>query len=171
MLRDGRVILRRWCATDADAVFDACQDPDIQDRVPSIPRPYTREHAREFVVGESGVPGSQWAITIDDIVVGSIGLRTEDRGVGVIGYWLAPIHRGRGLATSALRLVSSHGFEDLGLARLELVIDTDNIASQRVAAAVGFACEEGPRSDAPPPEGHGGEVLVFSLRNRGPLIG
>jgi RimJ/RimL family protein N-acetyltransferase len=25
-----RVLLRRWRAEDADAVFDACQDPEVQ---------------------------------------------------------------------------------------------------------------------------------------------
>jgi hypothetical protein len=48
-LTDGRIRLRPWVATDEQAVFDACQDPDIQRWVP-ISVPYLREHARGLVL-------------------------------------------------------------------------------------------------------------------------
>jgi [ribosomal protein S5]-alanine N-acetyltransferase len=46
---------------------------------------------------------------------------------GSIGYWVAKESRGRGIATGALRLVSRWGLEEVGLPRLELVTDPENI--------------------------------------------
>jgi hypothetical protein len=39
----------------------------------------------------------------------------------------------QGVATAAVRLIAQFGFEDLGLLRLELLIDVDDLASRRVA--------------------------------------
>ena len=58
-----------------------------------------------------------------------------------MGYWLAPQARGRGYATAAVRLVARWGFDRLGLARLELFTDVDNVASQNVATRCGFRRE------------------------------
>jgi RimJ/RimL family protein N-acetyltransferase len=58
-----------------------------------------------------------------------------------VGYWLAPAHRGRGIATRATRLMARWGFSELGVGRIELTCGPDNRASQRVAERVGFARE------------------------------
>jgi RimJ/RimL family protein N-acetyltransferase len=47
-IRDGRVLLRAWTAEDADAVYRACQDQEIQ-RWTAVPQPYRLEDAVEFV--------------------------------------------------------------------------------------------------------------------------
>jgi len=60
---------------------------------------------------------------------------------GTIGYWLLPESRGRGLATRAVRIVSRWAFDVLGLARLQLLAEPSNVASQRVAERSGFQRE------------------------------
>ena len=42
------LLLRAWRSGDAEAVYRACQDPDIQ-RWTTVPRPYELHHAVEFV--------------------------------------------------------------------------------------------------------------------------
>jgi RimJ/RimL family protein N-acetyltransferase len=49
-------------------------------------------------------------------------------------------HRGRGVATAAVDLMSARAFAD-GWHRLELHIDPDNAASRRVAEKAGYAFE------------------------------
>lgn len=127
-----------------------------------IPRPYTREHARAFVGGELGL-GTQFAITEDEQVVGSIGIRTNDQAIGHIGYWCARETRGRGATTRALRLLCRHGLDALALERLELVTDPENIASQRVAEKVGFRREGVLRSHIRHPDGRRRDSVMFSL--------
>lgn len=57
------------------------------------------------------------------------------------GYWLAPQARGRGVVSTAVRLLAQWGFTKLRLARIELTCGPDNDASQRVAARCGFIRE------------------------------
>ena len=79
-----------------------------------------------------------------------------------LGYWVGEAHRGRGLATDAARQVSVAGFDDLGLARIEIVALADNIASQRVAAKLG-ALREGVSGNRVVLAGQARDAVVFSL--------
>jgi RimJ/RimL family protein N-acetyltransferase len=47
-LREGALLLRPWRAEDADAVYRACQDPEIA-RWTMVPQPYRMEHAVDYV--------------------------------------------------------------------------------------------------------------------------
>jgi RimJ/RimL family protein N-acetyltransferase len=60
---------------------------------------------------------------------------------GEIAYVVAPQARGRGLAPAAVRLLSDWAFDGLGLARLQLSIHPDNVASRRVAEKTGYRYE------------------------------
>jgi hypothetical protein len=71
-LRDDVIVLRHWRADDAEAVYNACQDLDMLRWLPAIPRPYTREDARAFVMGDIGLGPHQFAIEKDGRVIGSI---------------------------------------------------------------------------------------------------
>jgi RimJ/RimL family protein N-acetyltransferase len=47
-VRDEWLVLRPWREDDAPAVYEECQDPEIQHWIPVIPRPTlskTREHS------------------------------------------------------------------------------------------------------------------------------
>jgi RimJ/RimL family protein N-acetyltransferase len=161
-LRGEGLILRPWREDDAPAVCAACQDPEIQHWMPLIPRPYTLEDALAFVRRELDLGPHQFAIADDGRVVGSIGMRVH-AGTGHIGYWCAAELRGRGIAPRALRVLCRYGFHDLGLARLELITDPDNTASQRVAEKVGFAREGVLRSHLVHPDGRRRDSVMFSL--------
>jgi RimJ/RimL family protein N-acetyltransferase len=60
---------------------------------------------------------------------------------GEIGYMVAPVARGMGVAVRAVDLLTSWGFGELGLLRLELRIDIENTASSRVAEHAGYECD------------------------------
>jgi RimJ/RimL family protein N-acetyltransferase len=61
-----------------------------------------------------------------------------EHGEGEIGYMVTPSARGRGIAPRALELLTRWGFDELGLIRLELRIDVENPASERVAERTGY---------------------------------
>src|SRR5437660_5284568 len=63
-LRTERLLLRPFTSADADAVYRACQDADIQFYTP-VPTPYRREDAEEFVA-ETSPKG--WAEDTDFIL-------------------------------------------------------------------------------------------------------
>ena len=86
-----RVRLRPWRGDDAEAVFAACQDAEIQ-RWTEVPVPYRREHAAGFV-GE--IAAQTWAAGGGAFAVeapggdlaGAMTLFPPRDGRGVGGYW------------------------------------------------------------------------------------
>ena len=162
-LRDDAIVLRHWRADDADAVYDACQDLDMLQWLPAIPRPYTRADARAFVTGEIGLGPHQFAIEKDGRVIGSIGMTVNQNETGHVGYWCLRSERGQGIVPRALRLLARYAFEGLALGRVELITDPDNRSSQRVAEKVGFTREGVLRSHLLHPDGRRRDSVMFSL--------
>jgi RimJ/RimL family protein N-acetyltransferase len=162
-LRDGTILLRSWREDDVPALVAACQDPEMQHWLPLLPRPYHREHAESFVRGEIEPGAHSFAIEEEGRLVGSISLRVDGNETGTVGYWCLREARGRGIVPRALRLISRYGLEELGLGRVELVTDPDNVASQRVAEKVGFTREGVLRSHLLHPDGRRRDSVMFSL--------
>jgi RimJ/RimL family protein N-acetyltransferase len=164
-LRDGELVLREWTEADVPALVAACNDPEIPRWIPVIPSPYTEDDALAFIRGEiPSSPEHSFAITRDDVLVGAIGMGVNSHNYrGHIGYWVAAPARGRGICTRALTMISRWGLEELGLQRLELITDPDNVASQRVAEKVGFRREGILRSHLRHRDGLRRDSVMFSL--------
>jgi RimJ/RimL family protein N-acetyltransferase len=146
-LREGEIALRAWRQADVPAITAACQDPEIP-RWTAVPSPYTEEDARAFLAVqeadlESGRQLALAAVDSADVVLGGLGLSNFDwpDRRGEIGYWVAPEARGRGTGTRAVRLLSTWALADLGLERLELLVNPGNAASQTLAERAGFTRE------------------------------
>ena len=99
----------------------------------------------------------------DGAFLGMCGLiRIEwEMGEAEIGYVVAPAARGRGVAGRAIELVSRWAF-DLGLARIEAVIDVENQPSQKVAERAGYK-REGVRRSSYFKEGRRADMAIYSL--------
>jgi RimJ/RimL family protein N-acetyltransferase len=145
----GDVQLRPWSRTDVPAIVAACQDPAISRWSPTIPYPYTNRDALEWLEQQEPArlagKGLVFAIVhpTSKEMLGSISMEAVGIGHGAanIGYWLAPEARGHGYITCAVRMLAQWGFDHLGLARIELTTDPENVASQRVAERCGFRRE------------------------------
>jgi ribosomal-protein-alanine N-acetyltransferase len=163
-LRDGDLVLRPWNEDDVPALVVACNDPAIAHWIPSIPRPYTDADARGFIERESQPEMRSFAIDVDGSLTGAIGLALNAHEYrGHVGYWVAAPARGRGICTRALRLLSRWALHELGLQRLELITDPDNVASQRVAEKVGYRREGVLRAHLKHPDGRIRDSVMFSL--------
>jgi RimJ/RimL family protein N-acetyltransferase len=79
----------------------------------------------------------------DDRIAGWIYLTDVDRYArsAQIGYGVRPAARGRGLATEALAALAPWALTAGGLHRVWLSVNTDNLASLRVAHKAGFTRE------------------------------
>jgi RimJ/RimL family protein N-acetyltransferase len=148
-LAEDGTVLRPWTLDDMSFVVQSCQDPVISQYSPGIPFPYTEADALEWL--QSHEPARLSGRHLDLAVVragsgaqlGAIGLGNVDSMMltASIGYWLAPEARGHGYITSATRASARWAFDQLGLARIELTTDPENVASQRVAERCGFRYE------------------------------
>jgi RimJ/RimL family protein N-acetyltransferase len=156
---DGVVALRHPCERDLPAIARACDDADSARWLP-LPVPYTEDDARGWALG---VVPSQWAdgtvasvAVVDastDALLGAVAVTPGRDRTGEVGYWTAPQARGRGVAVRATRLHTAWAVEALGLARVELLTDVRNTASQRVAQKAGFVREGVARAVRAEPRG------------------
>ncbi|MEU8198188.1 GNAT family N-acetyltransferase [Microbispora amethystogenes] len=143
----GPVVLRLPTEGDADQIARACSDPEIARFIPFIPSPYTGDDALTWItktvpaMWENGGAGFVVADPGTGEVLGAAGLQPPDRfGASEVGYWLAPWARGRGVATAAVRTLAERAFA-LGVSRIALLANVENVASQQVALRSGFAYE------------------------------
>ncbi|MBA8817465.1 RimJ/RimL family protein N-acetyltransferase [Microbacterium halimionae] len=147
VLHTTRLVLSAPTNADISAIFDACQDPDIQ-RYTTVPSPYLREHAEKFITETAAQWAAKthvtWAMRSRDELVGMIGLyRLDANGGAELGYWVGAASRGNGFVTEASAAVLDWGFDRHGLAlqRIEWHAVVGNDASARAARAVGFRYE------------------------------
>ena len=147
-LSDGRIRLRPPTERDVETIAAACQDAEIQ-LWTTVPSPYSEDDAREFIAhAERSWENDRGAALLatdaaTDELLGATELTRapHDDAVGEIGYWVKREARGRGIAAAATRVLSRWGFEELGLARVQLFADSGNGASQRAAERAGFTRE------------------------------
>jgi RimJ/RimL family protein N-acetyltransferase len=150
-IEGSRVVLRPWrLEHDADAVVEACSDERTAYWLGNMPSPYTRDDAREYLLGRgeraAGGDAVGWAVAdpATDAVLGSVTLFDLKPGrEAEIGYWTHPDARGRGVMTEACGLAVAHAFTaadegGLGLRRLLVFAAEDNTASRHVIEANGF---------------------------------
>jgi RimJ/RimL family protein N-acetyltransferase len=131
-----------------DAVYAACQDPEIQ-RWTRVPSPYTLADARKFLT-EVAPAGwrhdGEYSFAVCDStsadLLACVGLRRwHTDQLGEIGFWVAAAARGQGVATQAVAAVCRWGFAAVDLARIEWCAAVGNDGSRRVAEKVGFTIE------------------------------
>lgn len=143
-----RLVLRAPSEADVEAIEAACQDPEIP-RWTTVPSPYTRENAEQFVQLVAGWwdEGKEtvWAIFVDGRLSGMIGLHDIEAhhtgGHAEIGFWMTAEARGRGYLGEAARTVIDFGFSELGLVRIAWRAVAGNVPSARAARALGFRFE------------------------------
>jgi RimJ/RimL family protein N-acetyltransferase len=141
-------MLRPFAPTDAAAIAEACRDPEIP-RWTFMNAGLTVTQAREWIdrAHDMMMRGRAVRFAIvdphDGTFHGQIGVGRLDweQQRGEIFYWLAAPARGRGIAAAAVRAITPWAFEVLDLARIEIIVDPANPASQHVATAAGYTRE------------------------------
>lgn len=151
-LTDGVVELRPPRRPDAAPLHDAIT-VSLSELIPWMvwAHPNYREvEAAEWVrrAGRAFADGLEYQFVARTVatgeLLGCVGLNSFDRlnRWANLGYWIRSDHTGHGYAARAARLVSSFGFGELGLGRIEILAAVENSRSQAVAERVG-ALREG----------------------------
>ncbi len=147
-LGDGVVRLRVMVEADLPAIAAACRDPDIP-RWTRVPEDYREADARSWFQQEAAERsrGQQLGLVVVDLdgdrLLGSVGIVHPNWAEGrcELGYWVAREARGRGIATRAVRLLTTWIFDSLPIDRVEICAEPRNTASRRVAEQAGFTFE------------------------------
>ncbi|MFN8481935.1 MAG: GNAT family protein [Anaerolineae bacterium] len=100
-----------------------------------------------------------------DVMVGASGLHRIDWAVPrfEIGYWCRQRFQGLGYISEAVRGLTGFAFETLGAARVEIHMDSRNLASRQVAEAAGYPLEGEMRNHSRAVGGELRDTLVFAL--------
>ncbi len=141
------VTLRPWTAADAEALVRLADDRDIWLNLRGrFPHPFTMASADLWLAEHTTEPEARksFAILWRGDLVGGIHLqRREDvhHICADLTFWVGRPFWGRGIATAAVRAITLHGFDVLGLERIQAFVFDWNPQSARVLENVGFALE------------------------------
>ena len=145
-LQSRECIVRSYRRTDAASLATHGNNRRIWENLRDrFPHPYTEAHAIQYIehVLTSGDEAS-FAIEVDGQAVGGISLRpgADIERIGAeLGYWLGEAFWGRGITTSAIRLVTDYAFNKKRLERVFAVPFTTNLASCRALEKAGYERE------------------------------
>lgn len=149
-LETRQLLLRPITPADAPALLSLFGDPEVT-RFYDLETFTTLEQAKGLIekltASHAAGRGRRWGIQAKDgseQLVGTVGFNDwapTARRAG-LGYDLRPTHWGRGLVAEALRAILKHGFEEMGLNRVEAFVMRGNERSVRLLGKLGF-CEEG----------------------------
>jgi [ribosomal protein S5]-alanine N-acetyltransferase len=136
-MKTARLNLRSINPGDADRIALLGGDWDVARMTGRIPYPYSREAALHWV---SGLAAGEvvFGIEHDNELIGICGFSPKGRGAAEIGYWVGKAYWGQGFATEAAEALMSYGFTKGGVKQFTCCHFTDNAASARVAAKLGF---------------------------------
>ncbi|MEV0664501.1 GNAT family N-acetyltransferase [Actinomadura luteofluorescens] len=120
---------------------------DIDRYIPWARTVVDEETARELLQAyahkQARDEGRLYGIWVDGVLQGGTVFRTFDAAQGVCeaGVWLAAEARGRGLITTAVRIMIDWAIGTRGMHRVEWLCDPRNTASAAVAERLGMTCE------------------------------
>jgi RimJ/RimL family protein N-acetyltransferase len=147
-LQDDALRLEPLSQAVARELLAVLDDPDIVrfTRVPAgADETFVRGWIRRYEDGWKDGSRAAFAIHAHDdrAFLGWAGLVEVDlaRREAEIGYLVAPAARGRGVAPRTVELLTRWGFDELGLQRLELRIDPENVPSTKVAERAGYSLD------------------------------
>jgi 16S rRNA C967 or C1407 C5-methylase (RsmB/RsmF family) len=189
-----RLRLRPFAAADAARLPALCGDLEVSRTCMHVPHPYGAEEARHFLDTVCGgwpggaeprqpggstlrdriiemKRGARPSLTLavvkrdGDELIGCVSLdRDNFNETPRIGYWLGRAFWRRGYATEAARAIIAHGFDVLGLERVDGTHFLENPASGAVLRKLGFVAVDEPSPPQACAARGGGTLPTATLR-------
>lgn len=144
MLTQG--VIRSWRPQDIPSLVRQANNRrvwrNLKDR---FPHPYTTADAEQWIrQATEDTPETQFAIAIEDEIVGGTGLDLQTdvfRRSAEIGIWLGEPYWGRGIATEAVRAMTSFAFAHFDVCRIFAGVFEWNPTGMRVLEKAGYSFE------------------------------
>lgn len=143
-----RFILRQIQVDDAEALFTTFSDDVVMEFYGELEH-WDVDESRELIEQQHNWyerrEGIRWGITRkgEDEVIGSCGFHLFDGGFhrAETGYELRRAYWRQGIMTEAMTAILGFGFQEMGLHRIEAVVDDENERSKGLLRKLGFAYE------------------------------
>jgi RimJ/RimL family protein N-acetyltransferase len=137
------IILRRLAKNDRPALAILANNKKIWDNVRDLlPFPYSENDAGDFIKMTTleEIPMT-FAIVYEGQFCGVIGLSPQTdvyKKTAEIGYWVGEPFWNKGIATNAVKLITSYGLQSLDFVRIHTGVFEYNIGSMRVLEKNGY---------------------------------
>ena len=142
--------IRKWKLTDAKDIAVALSNKKIQDNLrDGLPYPYSEQDGIDFISSMLSANEDEtfaFAITLDDKVIGSIGVFRQQnihRQTTEMGYYIAEEYWGKGIMT-----ICNYVFKNSDILRIYAEPFAYNTGSCRVLEKAGFQYEGTLRNNA-----------------------
>lgn len=147
--------IRNWKLTDAKDLAVALSNKKIQDNLrDGLPYPYSEQDGIDFISSMLSANEDEtfaFAITLDDKVIGSIGVFRQQnihRKTAELGYYIAEECWGKGIMTDAVKQICEYVFKNSDILRIYAEPFAYNTGSCRVLEKAGFQYEGTLRNNA-----------------------
>lgn len=147
--------IRKWKLEDKEELAKNLNNKKVLDNLrDGLPYPYTEKDAEEYIKAMLSADEDDtfaFAITVDDVVIGSIGVFRRDNihfRTAEMGYYIGEDYWGKGYMTYAVKQVCKYVFDNTDIIRIFAEPFAYNIASCRVLEKSGFKYEGTLRSGA-----------------------
>lgn len=141
-------IIREWRLEDKNELAAMLNNKNILNNLrDGLPYPYTINDAEEYITAMLSADKTKtfaFAIVVNDVVVGSIGVFRCDNihsRTAEMGYYIGEPYWGNGLGTSAVKQICKYVFENTDIIRIFAEPFANNAASCRVLEKAGFQLE------------------------------
>lgn len=148
-------MIRKWRNEDKAALAAMLNNKNILDNLrDGLPYPYTASDAEEYITAMLSAEKTKtfaFAITLNDMVIGSIGVFRCDNihnRSAEMGYYIGEQYWGNGFGTSAVEQVCKYIFTNTNIIRIFAEPFSHNTASCRILEKAGFTLEGILRSNA-----------------------
>lgn len=140
--------IRDWKLEDSTRLSELLSNKKILDNLrDGLPYPYTVKDAEEYIIAMLAADRTKlyaFAITVDDKVIGSIGVFRCDNihfRTAEMGYYIGEAYWGKGFGTNAVKQTCKYIFEHTDIIRIFAEPFAYNTASCRVLEKSGFQLE------------------------------
>ncbi len=147
-IKSAKIILRKYESSFAPLLFEAAAESrggEFSRWMPWCHENYSIEESESFIqkVEENWRNKTEFGFAIFDAktdkLLGGIGLNqpNDQHKFYNLGYWIRVSGQNQGTASAATRILAKAVFEDLPINRLEILVATENLPSQKAAEKAG----------------------------------
>jgi ribosomal-protein-alanine N-acetyltransferase len=139
-----KITIRYQKVSDAERFFEILSNPHF---IYFSAKPKSVEDEKKWLKNnpKRRKNNTEWNFTIlyDNLIVGAVGIKinTHRKYIGEIGYFIDENYWQKGIATQAVKLIEKEAFNKLGLTRIEILMQPENKASEKVALKCGYIKE------------------------------
>ncbi|KIR03857.1 acetyltransferase, GNAT family [Lachnospiraceae bacterium TWA4] len=167
-IKTKRLVLRPFRMDDAMQAYKNYGSDEKVNQYISFAPCFSLESTQKFIQMhldqyESNPDFYGWAITLDDEVIGSIGLFNVEGHQCELGYSLGSKWWGLGYATEAALAVKGYAFDEIKAHRMYASHHIDNLASGNVLQKIGMVYEGTLRDGQENPDGSYSDLKLYSV--------